>query len=77
MSFAIIKDYNMAVELPTCGLRDKVKDEILYEVVWDGPVHDPNEPELWERSKKSLVGCINTYRKEGIVPIVAVFVPRK
>jgi hypothetical protein len=77
MSFAVIEDYNLAVDLSTHNLPGKAKDEIPYEAICDGPLYDdPNEPDLWEKQKKSLLHCINNCRKEGIVPIVAVFVPR-
>ena len=77
MSWAYIENYSMGVDLSSYGLPEQDKDKIPYEVFWDGPIHHPNNPDFWKVQRKDLLKCIATFRKQGIIPIVAVFVPKK
>ncbi len=75
MGYASIRRYVLTVDLGSYGIQ-REKDEASYEVVWDAPVSDPENPKLWKAQRASLLAMLAMCRKDRTIPIVAVFVPK-
>lgn len=71
MEFEII--YRCGLSADLYGFEGKEKVE--FDVVWDAPVSNPNDPKLWHRQKESLLSEIECLISKGVIPFVAVFTP--
>lgn len=65
-----------------CGLDAELygfkgKRRLEFDVVWDAPVSNPADPELWQRQKQDLLAEIECLISRGVIPFVAVFIPKE
>lgn len=68
-----INSYSLYVDGSLYGFDGN--QQLWFQVCWDAPVANPDDPELWERQKRALLSEIEYLVSHGAIPIVAVFVP--
>ena len=68
-----IRNYNCGLSAELYGFKGK--GTLAFDVVWDAPVSNPHNPELWRQQKESLLTEIEDLINKGVIPFVAVFTP--
>lgn len=60
-------NYSLEIALP--GEHDTSDEAVPYEVTWDSLIRD-------EVDRKALTDRLELLKKDGIMPIVAIFIPK-